>query len=206
MLIKSYRLFFVTALTAISFNSTLVSAKSLNSDFGRSTVNTNITEAEVEAAQKAWGQALIKISKDFDESGLAKAKKTAEAVIEKAYGYKLGTVLFKPTLAYGEQTYRTTAKGALAYFVGSDKDFAQDTGFALKGWRDYTFKNASVFINGDTALTMGDVILVNKKGETTTVNKTWGFKKDSTGQIRIILHHSSLPYQPQTTQVSQASN
>lgn len=176
------------------------------SDFGQNTVNMNLTAEEVESAQKAWGQALIKISKDYDDAGLQKAKKTAESIIAKAYGYDLGTVLFKPTLTSGEQTYRTTSKGALAYFVGGDKDYPLDSGFALKGWREFYFKNAGVVINGNTAITMGDVILVNKKGETTKVNKTWAFKKDSSGQIKIILHHSSLPYEPQAAKVSSLQN
>ncbi|EKO3766490.1 phosphoribosyl-AMP cyclohydrolase, partial [Vibrio metschnikovii] len=51
-------------------------------------------------------------------------------------------------------------------------------------------------INGDLALTMGNVILVDKQGQTTMVDKSWAFKKDEQGQLRIVLHHSSLPYQP----------
>ena len=46
------------------------------------------------------------------------------------------------------------------------------------------------------ALTQGNVILTNKAGQVTTVDKTWGFKKDDKGQLRIVLHHSSLPFQP----------
>lgn len=33
-------------------------------------------------------------------------------------------------------------------------------------------------------------------GKVTKVDKTWGFKKDEKGQLRIVLHHSSLPYTP----------
>jgi hypothetical protein len=32
-------------------------------------------------------------------------------------------VLFKPTLTTGDQTFRTTHKGALSYFVGGDSSF-----------------------------------------------------------------------------------
>ena len=42
--------------------------------------NSNITEAEVEAAQKAWGAALIQISTDYKEGGIEKAKATANKV------------------------------------------------------------------------------------------------------------------------------
>jgi hypothetical protein len=61
-------------------------------------VNTGITEAEVLAAQKAWGEALVSISSTFDRSGQAAAKALAEKVIDAAYGYQYGAVLFKPTL------------------------------------------------------------------------------------------------------------
>ncbi|KAA0875870.1 phosphoribosyl-AMP cyclohydrolase [Nitrincola tapanii] len=155
--------------------------------------NTNITEEEVRKAQEAWGAALIQISQDYSEGGLAKAKETAEAVLNQAYGYAQGPVLFKPTLATGETTFRITQEGALAYFVGDNPEFG-DSGFALKGWREYSFENAAVYINGDLALTMGHVHLINAAGEKTTVDKTWGFKKDDQGDLRIVLHHSSLPY------------
>ena len=164
--------------------------------FSPTVVNTNITEAEVKAAQDAWGKALIQISDDYASGGLPKAKATANAVLDAAYGYNMGVVLFKPTLTHGQQTFRTTKAGALAYFVGDDKAFASDSGFALKGWKKYEYRNAGVFINGDVALTQGHVILTNKDGQVTTVDKTWAFKKDNKGQLRIVLHHSSLPYQP----------
>lgn len=56
---------------------------------------------------------------------------TASAVLDAAYGYNIGPVLFKPTLTVVPQTFRPTKEGALAYFVGSDKDFPNDSGFAL---------------------------------------------------------------------------
>lgn len=159
-------------------------------------VNTNITEAEVRAAQEAWGKALIQISNDYARGGRAAATATANAVLDAAYGYNMGVVLFKPTLTHGQQTFRTTREGALAYFVGGNPSFPGDNGFANLGWTKYEFRNAGVFINGDLAITQGNVMLTNKNGQVTTVDKTWGFKKDDAGKLRIVLHHSSLPFQP----------
>lgn len=170
-------------------------AKKNSSSFGSTIQNNNITESEVQAAQEAWGKALIQISKDGEKSS-QKARETAVAVLDGAYGYNMGPVLFKPTLTFGEKTFRTTKEGALAYFVGGDPNFPNDTGFALKGWEKFEYKNAAVYINGDMALTMGNVMLTDKTGKVTTVDKTWGFKKDEQGKIRIVLHHSSLPYSP----------
>lgn len=157
-------------------------------------LNTNITEAEIEAAQKAWGAALIQISTDYKEGGLEKAKATAEAVLDAAYGYNLGPVLFKPTLTVAPQTFRPTKEGALAYFVGGNADYPDDSGFALKGWAKYEFENSAIHITADLALTMGKVRITNDKGEVTEVDKTWGFKRDDQGNLRVVLHHSSLPY------------
>lgn len=156
-------------------------------------LNTNITSQEVEKAQKAWGAALIQISADFQAGGIEKAKATAGAVLDAAYGYNLGPVLFKPTLTVAPRTFRVTREGALSYFVGGDPNFPEDTGFALKGWTKYEFENAAIHISGNTALTMGKVRLTNTAG-VTEVDKTWAFRKDEHGTVRIVLHHSSLPY------------
>ncbi|MEA5564080.1 hypothetical protein [Anabaena sp. UHCC 0399] len=115
-------------------------------------------------------------------------------VIDDAYGYQFGPVLFKPTLAIAPQTFRTTRAGALAYFVGDDPAFPKDEGFALRGWRKVEMKNAGIFITGNTATTMGNVIFTDKQGKTISVDKTLQFFKDDNGKLRIITHHSSLPY------------
>jgi hypothetical protein len=154
----------------------------------------NITEAEVLTVQKAWGDALVQISNDFASGGIVKAKATANAVLDAAYGYNMGPVLFKPTLTVAPHTFRVTKEGALAYFVGGNTNFPKDTGFALKGWKKVEIQNAAMHINGDVASTMGNVILTDKDGKKTTVDKTWKFKKDDMGKVRIVVHHSSLPF------------
>ena len=153
-----------------------------------------ITEADVIAAQNAWGKALVQIATEYDTKGAAAAKAVAEAVIDGAYGYNLGPVLFKPTLAAPPTTFRTTREGALAYFVGGDAKYPGDTGFALKGWRSYEIENAGILIYGDTAISMGNVRITDSKGAVTVVDKTWGYHRDDKGALRIVLHHSSLPY------------
>ena len=154
----------------------------------------NISEAEILAVQKGWGDALIQIGNDYASGGFVKAKATANAVLDAAYGYNMGPVLFKPTLTVAPQTFRVTKEGALAYFVGGDSKYPKDTGFALKGWKKVDIENAAIHINGDVASTMGHVIFTDKDGKKTTVDKTWAFKKDDMGKIRIVVHHSSLPY------------
>lgn len=157
-------------------------------------VNQSISESDVIAAQKAWCAALISINATYDKDGQAAAKALAEQVIDSAYAYQMGAVLFKPTLTVNPQTFRTTRSGALAYFVGGDPAFPSDQGFALKGWKKCEPDNAGIFIDGNSAITMGKVHFTDKNGKVTTVDKTWGFLKDSAAKLRINLHHSSLEY------------
>lgn len=159
-------------------------------------VDTAISEAEVLAAQEAWCKALVDISTTGEKDGPEAAKALAEQVIDAAYGYQMGAVLFKPTLTVAPQTFRPTREGALAYFVGGDENFPSDTGFALKGWTACSSDNNAVFITGESAVSMGNVNITGKDGSITTVDKTWGYVKDDAGALRIILHHSSLPYNP----------
>merc|ERR1711972_123504 len=98
------------------------------------------------------------------------------------------------TLTSGHQTFRTTRDGALAYFVGGDKDFPKDSGFALKGWRSVQIVNTAIFREGNVAITMGNVLITDKTGAVTKVDKTWAFYKGKDRKLRIVLHHSSLPY------------
>lgn len=153
-----------------------------------------VTESEIRAAHKTWGDALVQISTDYGSGGIEPAKATAKGAIDAAYGYNLGPVLFKPTLTEAPQTFRTTAEGALAYFVGQDPNFPDDTGFALKGWTEVRFEDAATHVSGDTALWMGNVHITNADGTVTTVDKTFGYHRDEAGTLRIVLHHSSLPY------------
>lgn len=156
--------------------------------------NRNIVESEIVAAQKAWGDALVAISTTHEQKGIGAAKSLAENVIDGAYGYQFGPVLFKPTLTATPQTFRTTKAGALAYFVGGDPAFPRDTGFALGGWRKVEVRNVAILLSGNTATTMGNVSITDKSNKVTTVDKTWTYMKDDNGKLRIVVHHSSLPY------------
>ncbi len=155
-----------------------------------------ITENDLAAARKAWGDALVSISVTFEDSGIDAASKLAGQVIDSAYGYSQGPVMFKPTLSSGEKTFRPTREGALSYFVGNNGDYPLDSGFGLKGWRSVVSETSSSFISGELALWMGWVIFTDKNGDVTKVDKSWGYQRDSEGTLRIILHHSSLPYVP----------
>jgi hypothetical protein len=161
---------------------------------------TIITYDEVNAAQQAWCDALVKIGQ-LKEEGDYKAY--ANQVLSEAYNYDHGKVFFKPTLAFGDQTFRNDKKGALAYFIGGDPDYPNDKGFALTPWVKARYdnagdKNQGIQIYGSVAITMGNVWVTGKDGKEVMVDKTWVFKKGKDGKLRIIVHKSALPFSPPT--------
>ncbi|MFN3639344.1 MAG: hypothetical protein ACK4UK_00355 [Flavobacterium sp.] len=158
-----------------------------------------ITYDEVNAAQQAWCDALVKIGQLKEEGGDYKA--FAEQVISEAYNYDQGKVFFKPTLAFGDQTFRNDKKGALAYFIGGDPNYPNDKGFALTPWLNARYDNVGennegIQIYGSVAITMGNVWVTGKDGKEVMVDKTWVFRKGKDGKLRIIVHKSSLPFSP----------
>ena len=169
-----------------------------------------ITNEEMIAQQEAWcSAALLGISKTYHEKGFKDAKKLASQIIDAWYGYNLlpnkkVPVAFNPTWTYGETTFRTTKRGALSYFVGSDKKFPIDPGFALGApgkdrsqWISCKIKNAVNFAAGNVGFTMGNVMFEAKNGYEGVVDKTWIFVKNpNTGEIKCVLHESATPFDP----------
>ena len=155
-----------------------------------------ITETELAEARAAWGNGLVAISTAYDDDGIEAARALAYDLLDRLYGFEFGPILFKPTLSGGAQTFRTDKQGTLSYFIGHNPDYPQDTGFGLKSWRKGTSETSSLFIEGDVAMWMGWVTFTDKNGSVTKVDKSWGYKKDGDGVLRIVLHHSSLPYSP----------
>jgi hypothetical protein len=159
---------------------------------------TPITEAEVNAAQQAWCEGLVRIRKVYGEGGDYKA--VASQFIDELYDYKEGRVFFKPTLAFGKHTFRPTKEGALSYFIGGNKSFPEDTGFALKQWAKVRYDNNAaengIQIHGDIAITMGNVFLTNAKDEEVSVDKTFVFRRCNDGKLRLCAHKSALPFDP----------
>lgn len=158
-----------------------------------------ITYEEVNAAQQAWCDALVEIGRLSETGG--DYKSYAEQVLSEAYNYDYGKVFFKPTLAFGDQTFRNDKLGALAYFIGGDPNYPNDKGFALTPWVKARYDNAGdnnegIQIYGSVAITMGNVWVTGKDGKEVMVDKTWVFKKGKDGKLRIIVHKSSLPYAP----------
>ena len=147
----------------------------------------SISTTEVEAAQKGWGEGIVKIGK---------AKNAREAAIkhlDQFYAYDHGQVLFKPTLASVDQ-FRGTKKEALSYFIG--QDLAEDKGFALAPYTNVRWENEGIITDGDSAMAMGNYFFTKTNGEEIKVEYSFGYIKDKEGNLKINLHHSSLPFSP----------
>ncbi|MEX2643523.1 MAG: hypothetical protein WD270_08725 [Acetobacterales bacterium] len=156
----------------------------------RPSVAGGMTEAEVAAAQQAWGEGIVAIGRAHSAGG--NARETARRHIDSLYAYGLTAVLFKPTKA-AEDQFRETPEQALSYFVGGGP-VAEDHGFAINPWTKVRFENHGTVIDADSAIAMGNYYFTAPSGEDVKVEYTFGYIKDSQGRLRVNLHHSSLPY------------
>jgi len=148
----------------------------------------------VELAQQEWIEGLVAVGEAHAQDG--DAHEAARQMLNQHYDFGGQGVLFKPTLAHGEQTFRLSKAGALAYFVGGDDNYPDDQGFALQPYVDGTTSVAGVIVHGDIATAMGNITLTNADGGTVTVDKTFVYRLDAAGDLRIVAHHSSLPFSP----------
>ena len=153
-----------------------------------------INEEQLMQARVAWGDGMIAISEAYDGSGIKLARGVADGFLDDVYGFELGPVLFKPTLSGGAQTFRPTKEGALSYFVGHNPTYPSDNGFGIKSWHEIKSETCAAFIDEDVAMWMGWVTLTDRDGHSVVVDKSWGYKKLGNGALKIVLHHSSLPY------------
>jgi hypothetical protein len=150
-----------------------------------------ITKEEVISAQKEWGDGIVAIGSVFSENG--DIQKAAEEHVDKLYAYEQSTVLFKPTKAKEEQ-FRGNRDKALSYFIAKNNSCSEDKGFALQPWTNVRFENTNIVDGGDIALAMGNYFFTTTEGEEVKVEYSFGYMKDGKGNLRINLHHSSLPF------------
>ena len=145
---------------------------------------------DVEKAQEAWGDGIVAIAAAHSTGG--DFVEIATNHVNTLYAYQMGPVLFKPTLAAVDQ-FRPTFETALSYFVASNGACPEDKGFAIKGWTNVRFDNSDVIIDGNTALAMGNYFFTDPDGSEVKVEYTFGYIQDDDGDLRIQLHHSSMP-------------
>ena len=154
-------------------------------------MKTSIQKDDIIKAQKLWGDAIVKIGQAYREK--KEVKNLAESTVGEFYGYGLGPVLFKPTKASQKQ-FRLTFDSAVSYFIGGNPDFPEDKGFALQPWKSVRFDNAGFLISNETVFAMGNYFFTDYRGEETKVEYTFGYQRSQNGKLKIMLHHSSIPF------------
>lgn len=155
--------------------------------------NAKVHEIQITHAQSMWANGVIEMSKALSCGGIDQARSIAEQWIDRTYDFEHGPVLFKPTTARGRQSFRHTKRGAIAYFIGHDADFPNDVGLAATPWEKIAFGGSAYAREGATLLWMGQAFLSAPNRPELVVNKSLVYRHTQDGQLRIILHHSSLP-------------
>ena len=147
-----------------------------------------ISEQEIIKAQELWAENIIKIGKLYLESG--NYKDYAHNFVKNFYAFDFDKVLFKPTLASKNQ-FRNTFDEALSYFIKGS--IQEDEGFALKCWDSIRYEDRNFIILDNYAIAMGNYFFTGADGNETKVEYTFGYILDKASNLRIVLHHSSLP-------------
>uniref|UniRef100_A0A6S8AD16 Plastid lipid-associated protein/fibrillin conserved domain-containing protein n=1 Tax=Aureoumbra lagunensis TaxID=44058 RepID=A0A6S8AD16_9STRA len=159
-----------------------------------------ITKDEVRAAVRAWCDGIVDIGRVYKSGGDYKAR--AIQHIEKHYAFDSITegskLLFKPTLA-SEYNFRSDMDEFISYFIG-DGVYSEDGGFAIKPWDAVRFDTFGTFIvpGGSSGTTSGIYHFTPSAAPDTEVKVEYTFQfirsKTDPSQLKIVLHHSSVPF------------
>ncbi|GFE63190.1 phosphoribosyl-AMP cyclohydrolase [Litoreibacter roseus] len=150
-----------------------------------------LTPDRVTEFKTAWGEGIVNIGAVHTAGGDYQA--AARDHILNFYAFGKDIVLFKPTLASDDQ-FRGTFDEALSYFVGGS--ISEDKGFAIAPYTAVRWENEGTTINGDIALAMGNYYFTTTDGAEVKVEYTFGIEQMDDEELKIILHHSSLPFTP----------
>ena len=154
-----------------------------------------ISSQDVADAQQAWGDGIVEIGRIYTAKGDYKAE--AVKVLGELYGWGSDLdVLFKPTKA-SNPAIRLDYDEALSYFVGAasaDKPVAEDKGFAIAPWTAVRFDNKKTLFLSDSATAMGEYYFTGTDGSETKVEYTFQYRRAADGSLKIVVHHSSVPF------------
>ena len=152
-----------------------------------------ITKEKIIAAQNQWAEGVIKIGSLKEQR--PECEFYTNEFIDTLYAFEAGPVLFKPTKCAVEQ-FRPNKSAAYSYFIaGEDRTCAEDQGFAINPWTNIRFENSNFILEENRGIAMGNYFFTDPKGNEVKVEYTFGYKLIH-DQLKIDLHHSSLPYNP----------
>ena len=141
--------------------------------------------------QKQWADCIVAIGKAYlDKKDYVNI---TEKFIDDLYYFQYGKILFKPTKASHRQ-FRTKKNEFISYFIGHNKISDEDKGFALEPWKNIVFENFDFTVLENVILSIGNYFFTNYQNENVKVEYSFGYKFDNEKKLRIIFHHSSIPY------------
>ena len=140
--------------------------------------------------QNKWASGIVEIGKT--KNNFKESVSVTKKFINELYDFENGNVQFKPTKA-SEKQFRNDFESALSYFIGNNTDFSEDSGFALNPWVSVEFENDSLNVYDDIGIAMGNYFFIDQNGVKTKVEYSFVYKKVG-DSLKIILHHSSLPF------------
>ena len=148
--------------------------------------------------QNKWADGIVAIGKAY----LRKKDyvNLTEKFIDELYYFQQGKVLFKPTRASQKQ-FRTKRNEFISYFIGHNKVSDEDTGFALEPWKNISFENFDYIGFENIILSMGNYYFTNYQDENIKVEHSFGYKFDETEKLKIVFHHSSIPYKKELNRI-----
>jgi len=150
-----------------------------------------ITTDQIEKVQSKWGENLVEIGRH--KNNKKDYEMATNLMLNELYAFNNGEVLFKPTRAT-EKQFRLNLEAAKSYFIGGNPNFSEDLGFALEPWVSVKFVNGAIALNNNHAIAMGNYFFTSQNGEELKAEYTFGYIKDKRGDLKINLHHSSVPF------------
>ncbi|WP_431164925.1 hypothetical protein [Tenacibaculum halocynthiae] len=153
-----------------------------------------IIKEQVINIQNNWGEGVVKIGSL--KGNRVECENFASQFLDELYNFESGLVLFKPTKCSLEQ-FRPTKPEALSYFIaGENRACEEDKGFAIQPWTKVRFENSNLILEENRALAMGNYFFTDLNGSEAKVEYTFSYKLVN-GKLKIDLHHSSFPYNPE---------
>ena len=145
----------------------------------------------VNITQRKWADIVLEIGKAYKKK--INLDNLIFELLNNVYAFNHSDVIFKPTLAQHNQ-FRSTKDEFISYFLGQNKVCEEDSGFAIKNWESIKFENYKIIEYNNYFLSMGNYFFEDVKKKILKVEYTFGFIKIGESDLRINLHHSSLPY------------
>ncbi len=154
-------------------------------------MNDKNLEKKIKYAQNNWANFILKISNAFNKRD--DYISIANDLLDKLYSFNHDKIMFKPTMP-GIKTFRYSREDVLSYFIGGNNALPFDQGFAIKPWKKITFSNSSITQRDNIIFTMGLYTFQDLNNTILEVEYTFIYELDDDNQLKIILHHSSVPY------------